>query len=56
MEDYRKSKNEELTDDEKDTISENINSVFNLKGHTLPVFDIKSDADEESVSDIFLCV
>ena len=56
LENYRKSKNKELTDDEKDTISENINSVYNLKGHTLPVFDIKSDADEESVSDIFVRV
>lgn len=56
LENYRKSKNRELTDDEKDTIAENINYVFNLKGHTLPVFDIKSDADEESVSDIFVRV
>ncbi|MGN1043661.1 MAG: DUF262 domain-containing protein [Acutalibacteraceae bacterium] len=56
LENYRKSKNRELTDDEKDTIAENINYVFNLKGHTLPVFDIKSNADEESVSDIFVRV
>lgn len=56
LEDYRKSKNRKLTDDEENTIFENINSIINLKEHTLPVFDIKSDADEESVSDIFVRV
>lgn len=56
LEDYRKSKNRKLTDDEENTIFENINSIVNLKDHTLPVFDIKSDADEESVSDIFVRV
>lgn len=56
LENYRKSKNRELTDDEREIISENINSVFNIKGHALPVFDIKSDVDEESVSDIFVRV
>ena len=56
LEDYRKSKNGKLTDDEENTIFENINSIINLKEHTLPVFDIKADADEESVSDIFVRV
>ena len=56
LEDYCKSKNRKLTDDEENTIFENINSIINLKEHTLPVFDIKSDADEESVSDIFVRV
>ena len=56
LEDYRKSKNRKLTDDEENTIFENINSIINLKEHTLPVFDIKADADEESVSDIFVRV
>lgn len=56
LEEYRETKGGELTDDEKNTISENINSVVNLKQHTLPVFDIKSNAEEEDVSEIFVRV
>lgn len=56
LENYRKSKNRELTDDEKSTISENVSNVFNLRNHMLPVFDIDSNADEESVSEIFVRV
>lgn len=56
LEEYRVAKGGELTDDEKDMISENINSVVNLKQHTLPVFDIKSNAEEEDVSEIFVRV
>ena len=53
---YRKTKDKELTEDEEDAIHENINSVLNLKSYTLPVFDIKSSADEEDVSHIFVRV
>lgn len=56
LRDYRESKEKVLTEDEEDTIHENINSVLNLKGYTLPVFDIKSNADEEDVSHIFVRV
>lgn len=56
LEGYRVSKGNILTDDEKSLIAENINSVFNLKNHTLPVFDIKSTAEEEDVSEIFVRV
>ena len=56
LEEYRETKGGGLTDDEKDTISENINSVVNLKQHTLPVFAIKSNAEEEDVSEIFVRV
>ncbi len=56
LEECRETKGGGLTDDEKDTISENINSVVNLKQHTLPVFDIKSNAEEEDVSEIFVRV
>lgn len=56
LEEYRETNGSGLTDDEKDTISENINSVVNLKQHTLPVFDIKSNAEEEDVSEIFVRV
>lgn len=56
LEEYRVTKGGGLTDDEKDMISENINSVVNLKQHTLPVFDIKSNAEEEDVSEIFVRV
>ena len=45
-----------LTDSEQGVIAERINAVVNLKSHTLPVFDIKSNAEEEDVSEIFVRV
>jgi hypothetical protein len=56
LKEYRESKGGTLTDEEQETISENINAVVNLKDHTLPVFDIKSNAEEEDVSEIFVRV
>ena len=53
---YRNSKTEVLTEEEQDLISENINALANLKQHTLPVFDIKANAEEEDVSEIFVRV
>ncbi len=53
---YRDNKGEVLTESEQDTISENINAIVNLKNHTLPVFDIKANAEEEDVSEIFVRV
>ena len=38
---YRTSKGLEFTDEERNIIAENINAVYNVKNHTLPVFDIK---------------
>lgn len=37
--DYRSTKGSELTDEEQGLIADRINSVVNLKSHTLPVFD-----------------
>lgn len=54
--DYRSTKGSELTDEEQGLIADRINSVVNLKSHTLPVFDIKSTAEEEDVSEIFVRV
>ncbi len=54
--DARVRNGEMLTEDEEDTITDNIISVSNLKQHTLPVFDIKAHAEEEDVSEIFVCV
>lgn len=56
LEAYRMSKGEELSEEEQDIISENINALANLKQHTLPVFDIKANAEEEDVSEIFVRV
>ena len=56
LKENRLAKGAELTDDEQDIISENINAVGNLKNHILPVFDIKSTAEEEDVSEIFVRV
>ncbi len=53
---YRKSKGDELTDQEQGIIAEQINAVLNLRSHTLSVFDIKSNAEEEDVSEIFVRV
>ena len=53
---YRTSKGLELTDAERNKIAENVNSVYNLKNHTLPVFDIKANAEEEDVSEVFVRV
>ena len=54
--DYRSTKGSELTDEEQGLIADRINGVVNLKSHTLPVFDIKSTAEEEDVSEIFVRV
>ena len=56
LSEYRECKGEVLTEAEQDTISEIINGVVNLKNHTLPVFDIKANAEEEDVSEIFVRV
>ena len=53
---HRNTKGEEISDSEQGVIAERINSVLNLRNHTLPVFDIKSYADEEDVSEIFVRV
>lgn len=54
LSEYRECKGGVLTEAEQDTISENINAIVNLKNHTLPVFDIKANAEEEDVSEIFV--
>ena len=54
--DHRAAKGNALTDEEQGLIAERINSVFNLKSHTLPIFDIKANAEEEDVSEIFVRV
>ena len=56
LEEYRASKNETLGDEDQDLISENITALSNLKQHTLSVFEIKSNAEEEDVSEIFVRV
>lgn len=53
---YREAKGSTLSDSEQDIISDNINSVFNLRSYTLPIFSIKSNAEEEDVSEIFVRV
>lgn len=56
LSDYRKSKNETLSQEEENLISDNINALANLKQLQLPIFDIKANAEEEDVSDIFVRV
>ena len=56
LEKYRISQGKSLSDEEQDLISENITALSNLKQHTLPIFDIKANAEEEAVSEIFVRV
>lgn len=56
LREHRASKGGELTSKEQGIIANHINAVANLKSHTLPVFDIKSNAEEEDVSEIFVRV
>ena len=56
LHDYRAAKGEVLSDEEQALIADHINAVANLKAHTLPVFDIKANAEEEDVSEIFVRV
>lgn len=56
LEEYRVSQGKSLSDEEQDLISENITALSNLKQHTLPIFDIKANAEEEAVSEIFVRV
>ena len=56
LEDYRKSKGEELSESEQDVISERITDLSNIKQQIMSVCSIKSYAEEEDVSDIFVRV
>ena len=55
-EDRAKNNEPELTEDEEDTIEENINDLLNLGIYSLPTLKINSKADEEDVADIFVRV
>lgn len=56
LESSRKAKGAELSEDEQSTIADRITELSNLKTNILPVFDIKSYAEEEDVSEIFVRV
>lgn len=50
----RLSEVRQVTDEERDLISQNIEAVFHLKEYSFPVFRIKANADEEAVSQVFV--
>lgn len=56
LKEYRLSKGDVLSEIEENQIAENIEAVSNLKKHIIPVFDIKANAEEEDVSEIFVRV
>lgn len=56
LKDFKNGKNEVLSNEEIETISSNINNLYNLLKYPLPVYTLKADADEESVSDVFVRV
>ena len=49
----KRSEQPELTDEEKDRIEDNINSLLSLRNYTIPTLRILSKADEEDVAEIF---
>lgn len=54
LNEFKASKEEPvLTDEEEDTIEENLNALLDLKDYSLPVLKIRQKADEEDVADIF---
>jgi hypothetical protein len=53
---YWESKGKELNKEEEDTISNNITNLYNLLKYPIPVYTLKSDADEEAISDVFVRV
>lgn len=42
-----------LTEEQEDTIENNLNAILDLKDYSLPVLKIRQKADEEDVADIF---
>lgn len=43
----------ELTDEEEESVEQNINELLNLSQYSLPTLEINYNADEEDVTDIF---
>lgn len=56
LSEYRERKGNTLTEQEKFIIENKITALLNLKEHNLPVCNIKSNTDEEIVSEIFVRV
>lgn len=57
LNEYRQKKGlPELTDDEEETIEENLDEIIKLKTYSLPTLKIRNDATEEDVADIFVRV
>ena len=56
LEESRKAKGLELTNEEKTVISSNIIALSNLRNYPLPVFEVKANTEEEDVSEIFVRV
>lgn len=46
----------ELTDEEEESVEQNINELLNLSQYSLPTLEINYNADEEDVADIFVRV
>lgn len=54
--DARKKTDGTLTDDEKQSIQQNIMDLLSLTGFSIPALEISGNSDEESVADIFVRV
>ena len=56
LEESRRDKGRELTTEQKRLIEKRITDLANILQQSFPVFDIKADAEEEEVSEIFVHV
>lgn len=56
LKEYREAKGSLLMEDEEEKISNNISALIMLKEQTISVFEIKANAEEEDVSEIFVRV
>lgn len=46
----------ELSDEELDTVEDNLNELLSLEGYSLPTMEISANTDEQDVADIFVRV
>lgn len=56
LEDARVRNGKELSDEERELISSNIQSLLNLKDYKIPALSINASSDEDAVADIFVRV
>lgn len=56
LEEARTRNEKELSDEEREIITSNIQSLFNLKDYNIPALSINANSDEDAVAEIFVRV